>query len=109
MARERVDLRRGPLDMLILKTLSLQPMHGLGISRRIHQITGGVLEPKPGSLFPALQRLQQRGLLRAEWGESENNRRAKYYHLTATGQRQLAVERENWAFVISAIREVLEA
>jgi PadR family transcriptional regulator PadR len=109
MANERVDLRRGPLDMLILKTLSLEPMHGLGISRRIRQITGGVLEPKPGSLFPALQRLQQRGLVQAEWGESENNRRAKYYHLTATGRSQLTVERENWTFVISAIREVLEA
>ena len=109
MGRRKVDLRRGPLDMLILKTLSLESMHGIGIARRIGQITGGTLEPKPGSLFPALQRLQQKGLLRAEWGESENNRRAKYYHLTAAGRRQFSVEKENWVFVVSAIRDVLEA
>lgn len=108
MAKRRVDLRRGPLDMLILKTISLEPMHGLGISRRIHQITGGALEPKPGSLVPALQRLQQKGRVRAEWGESENNRKAKYYHITEIGRRQLKVERENWAFVTSAIIEVMD-
>ncbi len=109
MTGKKVDLRRGPLDMLILKTLTLEQMHGIGIARRIEQITGGTLDPKPGSLFPALQRLQQKGLLRAQWGESENNRRAKYYRLTAAGRRQFAVEKENWVFVVSAIREVLEA
>ena len=109
MAIQKLDLRRGPLNMLILKTLSLQPMHALGISRRIHQITRGILEPKPGSLFPALQRLHQKGLVETEWRETENNRRAKYYRLTPTGRHQLDVEKETWAFVTSAITEVLES
>ena len=108
MGRRKVDLRRGPLDMLILKTLSLESMHGIGIARRIGQITGGTLEPKPGSLFPALQRLQQKGLLRGEWGESENNRRAKYYQLTRAGRKQLADESENWDRLAAAVGRIME-
>jgi transcriptional regulator len=95
--------------MLILKTLSLEAMHGLGISRRIEQITKSVFQVKPGSLFPALHRLEQEGWIRGEWGESENRRRAKYYHLTPAGRRQLNVEKRNWARVVVAINEILEA
>ena len=85
MAAGKAELLRGTLDMLILKTLSLQPLHGLGISQRIEQVTGGVFQVKPGSLFPALHRLEQEGWIRGSWGESDNNRRAKYYRLTSAG------------------------
>jgi transcriptional regulator len=93
--------------MLILKTLSLQPMHGLGISRRIGQITEGVFQV--GSLFPALHRLEQEGWVKGVWGESENNRRAKFYRLTSAGRRRLGVEKRNWAQVTLAITKVMEA
>ena len=109
MAAGKADLMRGTLDMLILKTLTLQPMHGLGISRRIDQITEGVFQVKPGSLFPALHRLEQEGWVKGEWGESENNRRAKYYELTAAGRRRLGAEKRNWAQVARAITRILEA
>ena len=109
MAAGKADLLRGTLDMLILKTLSLQHMHGLGISRRIEQITGGVFQVQPGSLFPALHRLEQEGWIKGAWGESENNRRAKYYQLTAAGRRRLGEEKRNWAQVMLAITRVLEA
>jgi transcriptional regulator len=109
MANSKADLVRGTLDMLILKTLSLQPLHGLGISRRIDQVTEGVFLVKPGSLFPALHRLEQEGWIKGAWGESENNRRAKYYQLTAAGKRRLGEERSNWTQVVMAITRVLEA
>src|SRR5579862_6519282 len=89
-------LLQGTLDVLILKVLSLEPMHGLGISRRIAQVTNGTFQVKPGSLFPALHRLEEAGWLTAEWGESETNRRAKFYRLTKLGCRQLKQETENW-------------
>ena len=105
----RADLVRGTLDMLILKTLSLQPLHGLGVSRRIDQISGGVFTVKPGSLFPALHRLEQEGWVHGTWGESENNRRAKFYELTPDGRGRLGEERANWAQAVRAITKVLEA
>jgi len=105
----KADLVRGTLDMLILKTLSLQPLHGLGVSRRIDQISGGVFTVKPGSLFPALHRLEQEGWVRGSWGESENNRRAKFYELTPGGRRRLGEEEANWAQAVVAITRVLEA
>jgi transcriptional regulator len=95
--------------MLILKTLSLAPMHGLGISRRIEQITDGVFQVKPGSLFPALHRMEQEGWISGEWGESENNRRAKYYELTASGTARLGEERQGWSDLVLTIAKVLEA
>jgi len=109
MGERKADLLRGTLDMLILKTLSLQPMHGLGITRRLEQITDGVFQVKPGSLFPALHRLEQEGWIEGSWGESENNRRAKYYRLTGAGRSRLGKERENWGHVVVAISKVLEA
>jgi transcriptional regulator len=109
MTPGRAELLRGTLDMLILKTLTLQPMHGLGISRRIEQITDGIFQVRPGSLFPALHRLAQEGWIEGEWGESENGRRAKYYQLTKAGRRRLGEEKENWGQVVWAITRVLEA
>lgn len=109
MSEAKKDLVLGTLDMLILSTLSLGPNHGVGVSRRLQQITGDVFEVKPGSLFPALHRLAERGWLEAEWGESETNRKAKYYRLTAAGRRQLRVETERWAQVTTAIARVLDA
>ncbi|MGH9728100.1 MAG: PadR family transcriptional regulator, partial [Candidatus Acidiferrales bacterium] len=92
MTRVQMELLQGTLDMLIMKALALGEMHGLGISRRIEQITKGTFQVKPGSLFPALHRMEEEGWLSASWGESENNRRAKYYQLTRTGRRQLETE-----------------
>jgi PadR family transcriptional regulator PadR len=109
MAERKADLLRGTLDMLILKTLSLQPMHGLGITRRLEQITDGVFQVKPGSLFPALHRLEQEGWIEGTWGASENNRRAKCYRLTDAGRSRLGEEKENWVHVVGAIGKVLAA
>jgi PadR family transcriptional regulator PadR len=109
MAADRTELLRGTLDMLILKTLTLQPMHGLGVARRIAQLTDGALQVPPGSLFPALHRLEQKGWIKGAWGESENNRRAKYYELTAAGRRRVGEERQNWAHLVLAITKVMEA
>ena len=109
MVESKKEILRGTLDMLILKTLSLMPMHGLGISRRIEQITDGVFQVKPGSLFPALHRMEQEGWITGEWGESENNRRAKYYQLTAAGTRRLGDEQDGWAHLVVTITKVLEA
>ena len=103
------SLLQGTLDLLILKTLSLGPLHGLGISRRIEQITNGTFQVKPGSLFPALHRLEQAGWLNASWGESENRRRAKYYRLSRAGQKQLKAETEEWARIALAIGQALQA
>lgn len=109
MVENRKEILRGTLDMLILKTLTLAPMHGLGISRRIEQITEGVFLVKPGSLFPALNRMEQEGWISGSWGESENNRRAKYYNLTPAGVSRLGEEREGWAHLVLTITKVLEA
>jgi transcriptional regulator len=106
---QRKELVQGTLDMLILRTLLLSPNHGIGVSRRLQQITGDVFEVKPGSLFPALHRLEERGWLQSEWGESENNRKAKYYRITAAGRRQLRVETEHWEQVSLAIARALKA
>ncbi len=109
MIGNRKEILRGTLDMLILKTLSLTPLHGLGISRRIEQVTDGVFQVKPGSLFPALHRMEQEGWIRGEWGESENKRKAKYYQLTASGQRRLGEEERGWSSLVVTIAKVLEA
>lgn len=103
----RRDLLQGTLDLLILKALALEPLHGLGVSRRILQMTGGTFDVKPGSLFPALHRLEERGWLTSAWGESENHRRAKFYRLTAAGTRQLRTETEAWEQVSVAITRAL--
>jgi PadR family transcriptional regulator PadR len=109
MGERKSDLVKGTLDLLILKTLTLEPMHGLGVSRRIQVTTDGVFRVQAGSLFPALHRLEQEGWIEGQWGESENNRRAKYYRLTAAGKRRLGEEKKNWAQVVRAITKVLEA
>jgi transcriptional regulator len=109
VGKEKSEVLQGTLDLLILKTLALEPLHGLGISRRIAQVTRGVFSVQPGSLFPALHRLEQEGWIEGEWGESENNRAAKYYQLTKEGRRQLAAEKQNWARLALAISRVLEA
>ena len=104
----RAALLQGTLDLLILKALSTGEMHGLGVSRRIQQITGGTFVVQPGSLFPALHRLEEAGWLSSEWAASDNNRRAKYYTLTKSGRRQLAEETANWNRVALAIGQALE-
>ena len=102
------SLLQGTLDVLILKALALEPMHGLGISRRIAQVTKGTFQVKPGSLFPALHRMEEAGWLTSEWGESENNRRAKYYQLTREGRRRLKEEVDEWARIVTAMASALE-
>ena len=101
------DLLQGTLDLLILRTLSGEPMHGWGISQRIQQVSKDVLQVNQGSLYPALHRLEQQGWIQAEWGESENNRRAKYYALTRAGKKQLDTELANWERLSSAIALVV--
>ena len=108
MSKQKSDLLQGTLDMLILKTLALEPMHGWGISQRIQQISNGVLNINQGSLYPALYRLEQQGWITAEWGSSENNRQAKFYELTRTGRKQLTEETENWERLSTAISQILE-
>ena len=100
---------RGTLDLLILQALTLEPNHGLGIARRVEQITQGAFQVNPGSLFPALHRLEEQGWLTSAWGRSDANRKAKYYRLTATGWRQLAAETKNWKRVSVAIARALRA
>jgi PadR family transcriptional regulator, regulatory protein PadR len=109
MAQSQTELLQGTLDMLILKSLALGEMHGLGISRRIEQVTRGTFQVKPGSLFPALHRMEEEGWLGSSWGESENNRRAKYYQLTKKGRRQLETETQRWGRISLAIERALEA
>jgi transcriptional regulator len=109
MAGKKIDLLQGTLDLLVLKALALGPLHGLGVSQRIEQITKGTFQVKPGSLFPALHRMEQAGWLESSWGESENNRRAKYYRLTRTGRRQLETETEDWQRISLAITSALKA
>ena len=105
--RTQTDALRGSLDLLILKTLSLAPMHGWGISQRVQQISRGVLEVNQGSLYPALQRLEKEGLVTSDWDTTDNNRRARYYRLTATGRRALGVELENWRRFAAGLEDVL--
>ncbi len=105
----RSDLLQGTLDLLILKALSLGPRHGLGVARRIAQLTRNEFQVKPGSLFPALHRLEEKGWLRSEWGASETNRKARYYELTSAGKRQLRAETRSWLRVSLAINRSLEA
>jgi len=109
MKDSQINLLQGTLDLLILKALALGELHGLGISRRIEQITRGTFQVKPGSLFPALHRMEEAGWLTAAWGESENNRRAKYYRLTKAGQRQLGDEQQQWEKIALAITSALRA
>lgn len=108
-AAEQTNLLQGTLDLVILKALALEGMHGLGISRRIEQITGGTFNVKPGSLFPALHRMEEAGWLASAWGNSENNRRARYYKLTKSGRRQLEAETKRWSRISLAIARALEA
>src|SRR5712672_116940 len=96
MSPAKLDLPQGTLDLLILKTVALEPQHGWAISERVQQISKDVLQIQQGSLYPALHRLERRGWVKARWGVSENNRRAKYYELTAAGRRQLELERDAW-------------
>ena len=103
------NLLQGTLDLLILKALLLTGMHGLAISHRIAQITNGTFQVKPGSLFPALHRMEEAGWLSSAWGESENNRRAKFYRLTAAGRRQLEAEARQWKTIALAIASALQA
>ena len=107
MAPEQTALLQGTLDLLILKSLALDQMHGLGIARRVEQITGGTFQVKPGSLFPALHRMEEEGWVTSQWGDSENNRRAKYYRLTRAGRRQLETESERWSRISLAIAQAL--
>jgi PadR family transcriptional regulator PadR len=108
MAKDKIELLKGTLDLLALKALALGPLHGLGVSNRIAQITQGTFQVKPGSLFPALHRMEEAGWLTSAWGESENNRRAKYYRLTKAGQRQLKTETEDWQRISLAIANALQ-
>ena len=109
LAASKTDLLSGTLDLLILQSLTTGENHGLGIARRISQITQGTFDVRPGSLFPALHRLEEKGWLSSSWGESENNRKARYYELTRAGQRQLKTETENWDRVSIAIARALKA
>ena len=108
MTRPAVDLLQGTLDMLVLKTLAAGPRHGWGISQRIHEMSQDVLRVNQGSLYPALYRLEEEGWIEAEWGTSENNRRAKYYRLTRRGERRLADETEQWWRLAGAVGRILQ-
>jgi len=109
MTADPVSVRQGTLDMLILKALSLEPMHGWGIAERIQQTSSDVLRIQQGSLYPALHRLEGRGLLAAEWRPSEDNRKAKYYRLTTSGRRVLDTERAEWERFMTAVQRVMQA
>jgi PadR family transcriptional regulator len=108
MTDQRLDLPQGTLDLLILKALSLEPQHGWAISERLQQVSRAALQIPQGSLYPALHRLERQGWIRAEWGESDNNRKAKYYELTASGRKQLAREAREWARLSTVVSLVLE-
>jgi PadR family transcriptional regulator, regulatory protein PadR len=109
MSPNQINLLQGTLDLLILKALGQGDLHGLGISRRIEQITRGTFQVKPGSLFPALHRMEEAGWLSSVWGESENNRRAKFYRRTKAGERQLGAETEQWTKIALAMASALKA
>jgi len=108
MTDQGIDLPQGTLDLLILRTLGLGPNHGWAISERIHQISSKVLQVQQGSLYPALHRLERRGWIKARWGASDNNRRAKYYELTTAGRKQLEAEKSQWKKLSAAVAQVLE-
>jgi PadR family transcriptional regulator PadR len=108
MPEPSIDLPQGTLDLLILRTLALGPKHGWSISERIQQVSSRVLQVRQGSLYPALHRLERRGWIKAHWGASENNRRAKYYELTRSGQKQLQVQEGEWKKLAAAVAQVLE-
>ncbi len=109
MKAKKTDLLQGTLHLLVLQALAPQALHGLGVAQRINQITNQTFEVKPGSLFPALHRMEEAGWLKANWGESENNRRAKFYSLTSAGRRQLETETEDWQRISMAIGSALSA
>ncbi len=108
MARHPTELLKGTLDLLILKTLALEPRHGVGVADRIQQITGGTFQVKPGSLFPALHRLEADGYIQGEWSTTSDGHRARFYKITPAGQRQLTAERKNWARIVLAVGQILE-
>jgi PadR family transcriptional regulator PadR len=109
MGEKRADLLRGTLDLLILKALSLEPLHGVGVSRRIAQITQGAFQVSFGSLFPSLHRMEERGWVEAEWRVSENNRRAKYYRLSSSGRAQLKLEERDWNRIVKIMTAAVES
>lgn len=104
---ERIELPQGTLDLLILRTLALEPQHGWGISERVQQMSSDVLRIQQGSLYPALHRLERGGSIKSHWGTSDNNRRAKYYELTKSGRRQLAMQTDSWQKLSAAVAQVL--
>jgi transcriptional regulator len=108
MGDESIELPQGTLDLLILRTLALEPLHGWAVSERIQQISSDVLRVQQGSLYPALHRLERRGWIKAKWGTSDNNRRAKFYELTRSGRRQLEAQRTAWEKLAAAVARVLE-
>jgi PadR family transcriptional regulator len=109
LTKRKPDLPQGTLDMLVLKALSLGPMHGYGIGQRIRQLAEDMLTVEEGTLYPALYRIEERGWIKSEWGASENNRRARFYKLTRPGHKQLRVEESNWEYLSVAVRKILEA
>jgi PadR family transcriptional regulator PadR len=109
MTDRHIDLPQGTLDLLILRTLSYSPQHGWAISERVQQMSSDVLKIQQGSLYPALHRLERRGWIKADWGTSENNRRAKYYELTRSGEKQLEVETDSWRKLSAAVAQILES
>jgi len=108
MTNSRTDLLQGTLELLILKTLSRDPMHGYGIAQRIHQSVDDLLKIEDGSLYPALYRMEERGWIKSEWGTSENNRRAKFYRLTRAGRKQLQGQSDNWDRISKAVTKILQ-
>lgn len=109
MGKKRTNVLRGTLDLLILKALALEPLHGVGVSQRISQITGGVFRVSFGSLFPSLHRMEEKGWLEAEWRASENKRQAKYYRLTSSGRAQLKAEERDWSQLVQIMTAVVES
>ena len=109
MAKQKPDLPQGTLDLLVLKALSLGPMHGYGIGQRIQQLAEDMLQIEEGTLYPAVYRIEQKGWIESEWGVSDNNRRARFYKLTRQGRKQLAVEQSQWAHLTTAVANVLQA
>jgi len=107
VGEEKSDVLRGTLDLMILRSLELAPLHGSGLAQRLEQVTEGALDVGPGSIFPALHRLEQKGLVKGRWGATESGRRARFYALTAAGKKRLGVEKENWAKMVLAIGRVL--
>jgi transcriptional regulator len=108
MAKRNLEVLKGTLHLLVLRTVELQPLHGVGIAGRIRQVTRGTFEVGAGSLFPALHRLEQEGLIEGSWGETDEGRRARFYRLTSAGARRLETEKKNWNRIVFAISQVLE-